>query len=38
MATVENVCECDRELWVRRVIGELCYRIVGEACYWGTAL
>jgi len=29
---------CVIELWVRRVTGELRYRIVGVACYWGTAL
>jgi len=29
---------CVIELWVRRVTGELLYRIVCEACYWGTAL
>jgi len=27
---------CVIELCVRRVTGELCNRIVGEACYWGT--
>jgi len=24
---------CVIELWVRRVTGELCYKIVSEACY-----
>jgi len=30
--------KCVIELCVRRVTGELRFRIVGDACYWGTAL
>jgi len=29
---------CVIELWVWRVSGEMRYRILCEACYWGTAL
>ena len=29
---------CYIGLWVRRVNGEMCYRIMGETCYLGTPL